>query len=103
MGYNIRPNDLADLCKWDADLRVRCRSCGRSAMFDLLPILNHFRSKGWNTSWDWVGMHFICAGTPDPPGCGSKSIGLHPRVQLTPPEPKLTDMQIRQQAKRDRH
>jgi hypothetical protein len=105
MGYIIRPNDLSDLGKWDADLRVRCRSCGRSAVFDLLLILNHFRSRGWNTSWDCVALRFICAGTPDAPGCGGKviSVGLHPRVKLQPPEPKLSETRLRQQAKRDRH
>lgn len=105
MGYNIRPHDLADLSKFDADLRVRCRRCGRTAVFDLLPILNHFRSRGWNTSWDTVAIRFRCSGTVEAPGCGSKavSVGLHPRVQLTPPEPKMTETQMRQQAKRDRH
>jgi hypothetical protein len=72
MGFNIRPNDLADLAKWEADLRLRCRRCGRWAVFDLLPILNHFRAMGWNTSWGCVAMRFACKGSADDPGCGSK-------------------------------
>ena len=105
MGFNIRPNDLADLCKWDSDLRVRCRRCGRWAVFDLLPILNHFRSRGWNTSWSCVAARFVCKGSPDDPGCGSKavSVGLHPRPKTVPPQPAVGESQMRQQAKRDRH
>ena len=104
MGYNIRPNDLADLCKWNADLSVRCRRCGRSAVFDLLPILNHFRSRGWNTSWDCVAGRFICVGVEGAPGCGGKiiAIGLHPKTNPDAPEPVPTESQLRQKAKRER-
>ena len=104
MGFNIRPHDLADLHKWDADLRVRCRRCGRRAVFDLMSILNYFRGRGWNTSWDCVAARFVCKGTPDEPGCGSKamSVGMHPRPKPQRPEPKLTELEMRQQAKRER-
>jgi|GEM_PF-4276207 len=105
MGYNIRPSDLADLCKWDADVKVTCRRCGRWALFELLPLLNHFRSRGWNTSWDCVASHFVCKGTEDDAGCGSREmrVGLAPRVKPTPPEPTLTRLQMKQRAKRERH
>jgi len=104
MGLNIRPNDLADLRKWDADLHVRCRRCGRRAVFDLVSILNYFRGRGWNTSWDCVAPRFVCKGTPDSRGCGSKdaAVGMHPRMKLTQPEPKLTELEMRQLAKRER-
>ena len=104
MGFNIRPHDLADLHKWNADLRVRCRRCGRAAVFDLVSILNYFRGQGWNTSWSCVAARFVCKGTPDKPGCGSKamSVGMHPRPKPQRPEPKLTELEMRQQAKRER-
>ena len=105
MGYNIRPKDLADLCKFDADLKVRCRRCGRWAVFDILPVLNHFRGRGWNTTWGCVAWHFICKGTNEDRGCGSKdlSVSMVPRPKPAPPEAKLTELQMRQRAKRERH
>jgi len=105
MGYNIRPNDLADLAKWDADLKIRCRRCDRSAVFELLPILNHFRAQGWNTSWSCVAWHFVCKGTPEDPGCGSKAVsaGMEPRAKPNTPEPILSELEMRQTARRERH
>ncbi len=105
MGANIRPNDLADLAKWDADLKITCRHCRRSAVFDLLPILNYFRARGWNTSWSCVAPRFICKGTVEQPGCGSKELaaGMAPRPAPVPPEPKLSETQVTQRAKRERH
>ncbi len=105
MGFNIRPQDLADLHKWNADLLVRCRRCGRRAVFELVSILNYFRGRGWNTSWGCVAARFVCKGTPDDPGCGSKdlSVRMHPRPKHLPPEPRMTEAEMRQQAKRDRH
>ncbi len=105
MGYNIRPKDLADLGRWDADLKITCRSCGRWAVFELLPILNHFKGRGWNTSWGCVAARFICKGTPQEPGCGSKRLraGLAPRPQPPRPEPILTELQMRQKTRRERH
>lgn len=104
MGANIRPNDLADLCKWDADLKITCRRCGRWAVFDLLPVLNHFRARGWNTAWDCIASHFVCRGTVDDAGCGSRQIspGMAPRMKPPPPVPKVTEIQARQMAKRER-
>jgi hypothetical protein len=105
MGANIRPHELADLAEWDADLKITCRRCKRTAVFDLLPILNHFRAHGWNTSWSCVASRFVCKGTADQPGCGSKDLaaGLAPRVMPAPPEPRMTETQMRQRAKRERH
>jgi hypothetical protein len=105
MGYNIDPNDLADLCKWVADVKVTCRKCRRWAIFPLLPLLHHFRQRGWNTSWGCVARRFVCKGTEEDRGCGSKElwIGLAPHVEPTPPEPTMTKLQMQQRAKRERH
>lgn len=105
MGFNIRPNELADLGKWDADLKITCRRCRRWAVFELLPILNHFRSRGWNTSWSCVASRFVCKGTQEDPGCGGKELraGLAPRTKPPRPEPVLTELQMQQRIRRERH
>jgi hypothetical protein len=100
-----RPKDLADLARLDANLKVTCRDCGRSAVYELLPILNHFRGRGWNTAWSTIGRRFRCAGTAESPGCGSRdmAVGMVPLDRPPPPEPKLTETQLRQRARRKRH
>ena len=68
MSFKIRPSDLADLCKWDADLPVRRRRGGRRPVFDLLPILNLFRSRGWNIRWDCLAARSVRARSNNDPG-----------------------------------
>lgn len=58
MSANARPKTLHDLHKWNADLLIVCRSCGRAGVFQLVPILTHFHSKGWNTDWGCVANRY---------------------------------------------
>ncbi|HEX8215649.1 MAG TPA: hypothetical protein VF582_09310 [Allosphingosinicella sp.] len=99
-----RPKDLSDLRKLDADLKVTCRRCGRSAVFPLLPLLNHFRQRGWNTAWHSLSHRFACRGVVGRPGCGAKEIalGLEPRDNPEPPKPRLTAREIKELVRRSR-
>jgi hypothetical protein len=99
-----RPNDLADLGKLDADLKVTCRRCGRSAVFPLLPLVNHFRQRGWNTAWHSLGHRFACRGVVGRAGCGAKDValGLDPKDKPDPPTPRLTSREIKQRVRRER-
>jgi hypothetical protein len=104
MSANRNPKDLGDLSRWDADLLIACRTCGRKGVFELWAILNHFRSRGWSTLWGNVAYRIRCKGTSGDPGCGSKDLSAHtaPRLKLPPPSPRLSDLEMRQWAKRER-
>lgn len=104
MSANHSPKDLSDLGKLEADLLIICHACGRKGTFELWPIVNHFRSRGWSTLWGNVACRFRCRGTANDPGCGSKRLSAHmaPRLKLPPPQPRMTELQAMQKAKRER-
>jgi hypothetical protein len=62
MGANHRPKDLSDLLRYEANLQVNCRACGRSGTFHTPDVIAYFRSKGWNTAWGMVACRFRCEG-----------------------------------------
>ena len=99
-----RPKDLDDLRKLEADLKVTCVRCGRAAIFPILPILNHFRSRGWNTAWDTIGRHFACRGKEGDRGCGSREVrlSLAPPDRIPPPKPIVTNRAIKERIRRER-
>jgi hypothetical protein len=86
----IKLRRLEDLVKWEADLRVECRECGRQARFSAANMVSWFQSRRWSTSLDSAPQHFRCAGI-DGSGCGSRNVRLSammPDAVLPPERPR---------------
>lgn len=87
------PKDMNDLVRVQAQLRVTCPGCGRSALFDPKQIVSYYFAHGWNTAWDVAGMHFRCDGNDNGPGCGTRGARLDwapwpaARTPVAPPRP----------------
>jgi hypothetical protein len=99
-----RPKDLFDLFKFEANLQVTCRRCGRSGVFPTEQVIEYFRHKRWNTSWEMVASRFRCQGFGRE-GCGAKdaevSMAPIPKpVVLPKPEPTLQDLKREERRRR---
>jgi hypothetical protein len=88
------PKNLTDLIRVEAQLRVTCPSCGRTALFDPKQIISYYRAHGWNTAWEIAGMHFHCSGNDRGLGCGGRGARLSwepwpmARTRPAPPQPR---------------
>jgi hypothetical protein len=90
------PKSLTELRGFDADLGVRCRDCGRFAVFDAAEMAEWFARNNWPTALDRVGERFRCRGrVGTSPGCGSRDMVAFPaqrrgeRNKEGPPMPWL--------------
>ena len=86
----INLRSLEDMARWQADLRVRCNSCGREARFDAANMVRWFRTMRWNTSLDDAPRRFRCDGA-EGQGCGSKDVRLSaimPEGKMPPERPR---------------
>lgn len=83
MSANLNPKTLSDLGKYEADLLIICRRCGRRGIFEVMTIIAHFQSRGWSMVWGNIACRFRCRGTRNDPGCGSKDVSaqMAPRVK----------------------
>lgn len=54
---------LTDLCQRHGSgyILLRCPACGRTRIFWVSEIRDHFRKKRWSDRWQDVGRRFRCA------------------------------------------
>lgn len=55
------PKCVSDYPRFKADVGVRCRRCGRLAVFDAKDVMLFFYAKRWSTSLPLDARHFRCA------------------------------------------
>lgn len=83
----IKLNSLDDYARYDADVEVTCRRCGRVALFDARSLVDYFRSRGLNRSLEVAKLKFRCAGEGDK-GCGSRDVKIRARPRPNPTSPE---------------
>lgn len=87
------PKGLDDLARRGGCLSIRCRRCGRVAIFSPHEILSYWRAKGWDTSFPAFADHLVCR---RPDGCGQRGpsvswlLGTPPDTDPLPPRPRFT-------------
>ncbi len=88
------PKTIGDFTRWKLDVGVRCRSCGRLAVFDASEMMQHFIQKKWTMQVPIDASRFRCA-------CRSRDVETiavhidHRPKPLPPRKPVLTPIYVK--------
>ena len=89
-----KPKTIGDYGKWGLDIGVRCRACGRTAVFDAAEVTKFFVAKRWSLVAPVDASHFRCA-------CRSRdvetiAVAIESRPKPLPPRtPPLAPLYIK--------
>jgi hypothetical protein len=81
----VQLRTLEDMRKWQADVLVQCRQCGKEARFNAGDIVKWFQACRWSTSLDVAPQRFRCS------QCGAKDAVIRAKM----PDPKLPETRPR--------
>ena len=89
----VQLRTLEDMRKWQADVLVQCRNCGKEARFNAGDIVKWFHACRWSTSLDVAPQRFRCS------ECGAKDAVIRAKMpEAKLPSPKPRPMALEDQA-----
>jgi hypothetical protein len=105
MGANIKIETLGDALAKGYHLKISCPVCGRSGIYGIRGVLDHFRSghRARNTNLQVAGTYMRC--DPDYGGCGHRGAKLKlvaPYRAPDLPPLKPSAYELRRRADRER-